>query len=270
MQVAGEGDWTVRGRDLDQRFARFGHEALNEGEIWALSMASMVLPSGHPGCAGYLSRIAGTTEYADELKIWGRIVALGISSAPYKARNGSRRRLYVEGFVWAWGRLAVADGLTLAMFGQSAESLRERSNTLKVGEQAYSRIRDFVGNALVDCIAEYKWALGWALGHHRDRVLEGRWEGVTGLKWGDRFLHETMGWDGGNFPLFASGCVRVAGPLDSDSRLKPRNGKEAQDPETQYRGLAPSQAWDAVEATRIAPVITFKPCHGILRLATDG
>lgn len=250
------GDWDLRGRDIDQRYARFGRAAMSDAEIWALSMASMVLPDGHPGCGAYLTRVAGGVDYIDQLKVWGRIVAIGISGAGYKPTGRIRRRAYVEGFDWAWGRFAVADGLTLALYGQ-APGIHERADSLKVGEQAYKRVRDFIGGTLVNCIEEYRWALGWALGHHRDRTLEGRWEGITNLKWGAPISTGTMGGETSN-----SGIYRTPPQTISDQRLEP-------DPETLYHGVGPGQCWRESEAAP-APVITFKPRPGTDRLASDG
>lgn len=263
--VEAVGCYDLKGVDLDQRFARFGHEALTDAEVWALSMATMVLPNGSPGCAAYLTRVSGTKEYVDELKVWGAIVACGICSARYKAPSGLRRRAYVEGFDWSWGRLAVADGLTLALYGM-APALHGRCDELKVGEQAFSRIRDFIGGTLVNAIAEFKWALGWALGYHRDRVLEGRWEGVTGLKWGGLESHGTMGRESGDFPLFSSGCGRTAPQKDSDN-------KTGIDPETLYPAIRTSGCWNQAYADRMArecPVIIYKPRHGKLCRVSDG
>src|SRR5690606_13216737 len=121
--------------------------------------------------------------FVPRLTMWGRVVAIGIASAGYKAPNGSRRRTYVEGYCESWGRFAVADGLTLALYGKAGANAADRVTALGCGRQGYERIRDFVGGALVNAITEYRVALEWATGSRRDRVLTGRWEGATGLNW---------------------------------------------------------------------------------------
>src|SRR3546814_12504073 len=82
---------------------------------------------------------------------------------------------------------AVADGLTLAQYGKATDAIG------KSKDQGYRRIRDFVGGALVNAIAEYRVALEWAAGYRRDRVLAGRWEGITGLNFGEAMADATMG-----------------------------------------------------------------------------
>src|SRR3546814_2961494 len=96
-------------------------------------------------------------------------------------------RAYCEGDEESWGRYAVADGLTLALYGKATDAIG------KSKDQGYRRIRDFVGGALVNAIAEYRVALEWAAGYRRDRVLAGRWEGITGLNFGEAMADATMG-----------------------------------------------------------------------------
>ena len=168
---------------LDARFARFGLRPLSDADVWALSMAAMVMPDGNPGAEAYLAQVSGTMLFHPRLALWGRVVAIGIAQAGYKAPGGSRRRSYVEGYDESWGRYAVADGLSLALYGYAEFGVEYRCDTLGCGKQAYQRIRDFVGGATVNAIAEYRVALEWACGYRRDRVLEGRWEGATGRKW---------------------------------------------------------------------------------------
>lgn len=234
----------IKGTDIDQRFARFGLRPLNDEDVWALSMADMVMPVGSPGAAGYLTHVAGVDGFAVQLAAWGRMVAQGIASGRYVARGGERRRGYVEGYSEGWGRYAVADGLSLAIFGNAPDA-KARCDALNVGRQGYLRIRDFVGGCLLTALLEYRCALEWALGYRRDRTLEGRWEGITGLKWAESRAGASMG-RGSYFPLFAPGCSRIGGTLDSDERLTGSLGedRERKDPETLYAGLRPSACWD--------------------------
>lgn len=250
---------------LDQRFARFGLRPLSDADVWALSMAAMVMPDGSPGAEAYLMQVAGLDAFVGRLTVWGRVVAIGIAGSQYKARNGARRRTYVEGYDEAWGRFAVADGLTLALYGYAEAGIAERCHALKCGKQGYQRVRDFVGGALVAAIAEYRCALEWATGSRRDRVFAGRWESVTGLIWDEAQARASMGGQGSaSFQMFAPGCKQTpAARTDQD--------QDRVDPESLYRGLRPTDWWDAAFARQMrdAPVTTIYPATASISLATD-
>lgn len=239
---------------LDSRYARFGVHPITDEDVWALSMAAMVMPDGNPGAEGYLARVAGTPLFDARLTLWGRVVAIGIAEAQHKARGGQRRVTYVPGYDESWGRFAVADGLSLAINGK-APGLVERAEQLKVGKQGYQRIRDFVGGAMVSAIAEYQVALQWATGSRRDRVLAGRWEGITGLSWDEARRDGSISGDGSNTrQRFAPGCARIDTRSDADDTQKP-------DPETVFYSLRPTDWWDEAHArqARKWPVTTIYP-----------
>lgn len=243
---------TKKDFDIDERFARFGLRPLSDADVWALGMATMVMPDGNPGAEAYLSQVSGTTLFAERLTIWGRVVALGIAQGGYKAPNGHRRRAYVEGYDESWGRYAVADGLTLALYGHAADAID------KGKEQGYRRIRDFVGGALVNAIAEFRIALEWATGARHDRVLEARWEGVTGLNYGNARTNVIVGQPDEYCPRYAPGCSRIVPTKDMADAYEDQ-------PETLYHGLRPSDWWDEAEARRMrnAPVtMILNPGHG--------
>lgn len=250
---------------LDSRYARFGLHALTDSDVWALGMATMVMPDGNPGPEAYLSQVTGSALFAGRLTMWGRVVAIGIASGGHKAAGGSRRRSYVESYDEAWGRFAVADGLTLALYGHAEAGIGERCRELGCGKQGYQRIRDFVAGALLNAIAEFRVALAWATGAQRDRVLSGRWEGVTGENWDDAKADAIVGWERGNYyPMFAPGCsITPACPNLDDYESSPDGVRSrAQiNPETLYHGLRPTQWWDEVLAGRAKkwPVTTIYP-----------
>ena len=231
------GDYNEHPDELDKRFARFGLRPLSDSDVWALSMAAMVMPDGNPGAEAYLAAVSGTALFHARLTMWGRVVAIGIASAGYKAANGSRRRTYVEGYCESWGRFAVADGLSLALYGKAEAGIVERCAALGCGKQGYQRIRDFVGGALVNAIAEYRVALEWATGSRRDRVLAGRWEGITGASWDEARADANMEQPRSNL-MFAPGCARIV-------PLKDMADAYEDQPETLYHGLRPSDWWDA-------------------------
>lgn len=249
---------------LDARYARFGLRPMSDADVWALSMAAMVMPDGNPGAEAYLAQVSGTMIFHPRLALWGRVVAIGIAQAGYKAPGGARRRSYVEGYDESWGRYAVADGLSLALYGKAERNAADRVAELGCGRQAYERIRDFVGGATVNAIAEYRVALEWACGYRRDRVLEGRWEGATGANWSDARADATMGREEGNSsPMFAQGCGRIAPLPDLDDvEGAPDNGRgHSTPPETLYHGLRPSDWWDSGRArlARDWPVTMIYP-----------
>lgn len=260
--MAAEHGHDIDGQDLDQRFARFGLRPLTDAEVWALSMATMVLPDGSPGPEGYLSKVSGTALFAKRLTDWGLSVASGISRAGYMGRNGRRRRAYVESYCESWGRYAVADGLTLALYGHASDAIG------KGKDQGYRRIRDFVGGAMLSAITDFVVALEWSIGRRRDRMLEGRWEALTGLNFGEARVRATMGREGDKNPLppdlfvFAAGCSITEACPDLDGldamglRLVGKSPPRL--PETMYPGINPSQCWDERSAAP-GPVISYAP-----------
>lgn len=231
------GDWDVRGSDVDQQFARFGRAALGDGEIWALSLATLVMPAGSPGCAGYLYRVAGAEGCWPEILCWGLNLGRAIGGARYRAKGGRNRRAYVESYDEPrWGLLAVSDGLRIATLGpREVPAIGTRANMIGCGPQAYGRVRDFVGGALAMCIAEYRCALEWALGMRRDRVFDGRLEVATAEKCHDLKSQGNLGvGEGADFRPLPAGCFR-AEPCSTD--------EAARCPETISPGVSPCRWW---------------------------
>lgn len=257
-----------RETDLDTRYARFGSEALTEFELWALSAATMVMPSGNPGAKAYLTYVSGTDGYAVELRDWGMMVAREIAASLYLGKGGLRRRAYVEGYRTAWGAAATSDGLSLALLGYAAKGIEDRCKALGCGKQGYQRIRDFVGGAFVNAIAEFRHALRWAHREIRDRVFESRWESITGLKWDESDWSGTIGRERHYFPQFAPGCGQLHMLEGSDERAL----RDRLDPETRYPAIRVSGCWNEATARemRSAPVkIIYKALPRNLRAATD-
>lgn len=249
---------------LDSRYARFGLHSLTDEDVWALSMAAMVMPDGNPGAEAYLAKVAGTNLFNERLMMWGRVVAIGIAASQYKAPGGHRRVEYVPSYDESWGRYAVADGLSLALYGESW-GLVFRSEQLGVGKQGYQRIRDFVGSALVTAIAEYQVALQWATGSRRDRVFAGRWEGATGVSWDDARAGAMLGHQD-KYPMFNPGCGITP---NTDHAYNPSDDSP---PETLYQGLRATDWWSAGQARRTretSPARTICPATDTNRLTAD-
>jgi hypothetical protein len=253
--------------DIDTRYASFCLRPLTDEEVWALSAASMVLPSGNPGCAAFLAYVSGTRGFADQLREYSQMAAASAGASRYIGQRGIRRRAYVEGYNPRWGVVAAQDGLEIATGNHyEVPNARDRVKALGCGRQGYERIRDFVGGLLVDAICEFRHALRWALGDMRDRVFESRWETITGLKWSGRETYGKMGYPQGNcYPLFAKGCDRTL-------PVKDMAAENWDQPETLYPAINVSDCWNTATARemRSAPVtIIYKPCLGINRAATD-
>ena len=111
-----QGDWDIRGSDLDQRYARFGRSLMSDDEIWWLSMAKHVMPDNSVADKLFLTSRSGCDCYMGDLLRWGTMVAEGIASARYKARDGKNRRTYVESYDVRWGKQAALDGMANKFF----------------------------------------------------------------------------------------------------------------------------------------------------------
>ena len=178
-----QGDWDIRGSDLDQRYAKFAREPLSDDEILWLSLASRVMPANSIADKLFLTSRSGCDCYLSDIAAWGDLVASGIAMALYRSKTGKRRRTYVEGYDDHWGRQAARDGLAMAMFGpRDIPGVVARADQFGCGKQAYQRIRDFVGGAAAVCMEEYRWALLWAMGRIRDRMFDARLEALNGME----------------------------------------------------------------------------------------
>jgi len=188
-----QGDWDIRGSDLDQRYARFAREPLSDDEILWLSLASRVMPANSIADKLFLTSRSGCDCYLSDIAAWGDMVADGIAKALYRAKTGKRRRTYVEGYDARWGRQAARDGLAMAMFGpRDIPGVVARADQFGCGKQAYQRVRDFVGGAAAVCMEEYRWALLWAMGRIRDRMFDARLDGLNGMERGYPAIDEVM------------------------------------------------------------------------------
>lgn len=167
------GDYDLRGADIEMRFAKFSRDPLSDDEVWALSMAKLVLPASSIGDKLFLTRVSDCRGYRAEIADWAAMVAGTVAGARLKRPGGIRRRVYCEGYQSGWGRHAALDGVALAMFGE-CPPLTVQADRFGVDHKTYRKIRDFVGGVAVDAIAEYRFALEWAMGWRRDRVFDAR------------------------------------------------------------------------------------------------
>jgi hypothetical protein len=158
------GDYDVKGRDLRSYYAGFTRRALPEGAIWRLSLASSVLPQGHPGYKVWMTSVSGTERFVRELQDWA--IGLGATIAAMKPKLRQRARVYVSSYEPEWGRQAALDGLCqalgLSLWAGEEMSILARSEQFECDRDAYKRIRDFVAGALILAAWQYEDALRWA------------------------------------------------------------------------------------------------------------
>ena len=156
-----QSDTGIKGGDLRQYYAGFTRRALPEGALWRLSLASSVLPQGHPGYMAWLTDVSGTERFCVELQQWA--IGLGATIAVMKPRLRRRARTFVSSYDHSWGRQASLDGLYVALWGKaSVPATVARADEYGCDRDAYRRIRDFVAGALILAAWQYEDALRWA------------------------------------------------------------------------------------------------------------
>lgn len=159
------GDYDVKGRDLRQAFAGFGRIPLSDTAIWSLSLAESTLPDNHIGFEAWIAYVAEADCGLLELQEW--CIGLARTLATMKPMMGKRRRLLVEKWREEWGAQAALDGLTLAVMPkhrhERVPSLRSRADEFCIDRQPYKRIRNLVHSAVLQQMAQFEDALGWAV-----------------------------------------------------------------------------------------------------------
>ena len=160
--MTAEHSYDIRGRDLRQLYAGFGRLPLNDGAVWALSLASSTLPPNHIGFAAWITYVADVDCHGERLAQWVKDLARAMATcAPLL---GKRRRQLVTSYETRWGDQAALDGLTLALYGPTkVKGHVERSDEFGCHRDAYKRIRDLIAGAVLLQLAQYEDALGWAV-----------------------------------------------------------------------------------------------------------
>ena len=164
--MATEHSFDIRGRDLRQLYAGFGRLPLQDGAVWALSLASSTLPPNHIGFAAWITYVADVDCHGERLAQWVKDLARAMATcAPLL---GKRRRQLVTSYETRWGDQAALDGLTLALYGPTkVEPILGRAGEFGCSREAYKRIRDLIAGAVLLQLAQYEDALGWAVGVQR-------------------------------------------------------------------------------------------------------
>jgi len=175
------GDYDIRGVDLDQRYARFCTRPLSDQEIWNLSKANIVCPSPNDiGAKMYLTSRSTTTKCAVEIRNWAVALGVEIARSMYRPKGGTRRVVYSRIEDPKVIRQAALDGAAIAMFGiRDIPTLWERRKQFGVDERAYRKIRDFVGGAAVNLIANFRFALEWAWGYSQSREFDALFDALS-------------------------------------------------------------------------------------------
>jgi len=151
------GDYDNKAFDLQTHYAGFTRRAMSEEDLARLSWAQKRLPPGHIGYKVWIYIVSGAdrSTYCEIAK-W--CVALGPTIARLKPRLQFRSRQYVLSYKPEWGVWACIDGLDLALH-QKCPSLRQRARQFGCDREAYGRIRNFVGGALLRAFSQYEAAL---------------------------------------------------------------------------------------------------------------
>lgn len=156
-----QADYDIKGRDLRSYYAGFTRRALPDGAIWRLSLASSVLPQGHPGYMVWMTSVSGTERFTIELQDWA--IGLGATVAAMKPKLRKRARMYVSSYEPEWGKQASLDGLCIALCGAGCvPATSAQAEAFGCDRDAYKRIRDFVAGALILAAWQYEDALRWA------------------------------------------------------------------------------------------------------------
>jgi len=135
---------------------------LSDEAIWALSLASSVLPENHIGFELWITDVAGVDCHDEKIQGWCK--SLGKAVAELAPLLGKRRRVLVESYRPEWGDVAAMDGLQLAMMGKdSVKGIEARAKELDCRPQAYTRIRNLVAGSVVLQMQQFESQLAWAV-----------------------------------------------------------------------------------------------------------
>lgn len=151
-------DWDLRGNEVEQDYASFGHRRLPLGLLWNLSLATASLPPRHVGYMVWLTTTAHTTAFCPSLQRWAIELAhyLGVA----KVQRKRRLEPLARGYTKAWGRRAALDGLIIGLFDRDhAPGSHLRGLQYQCDKDAFRRIRDFIAGAVVQASNQFRSAL---------------------------------------------------------------------------------------------------------------
>jgi len=145
MSAVIEGDYTLKGFDLQTYYAGFCRRAMPEDAILRLSRASAMLPPEHVGYKVWMTKIAGKRPFYRDIQDWA--LGLGETIAEMKPRIRYRSRTFCPSYKPEWGHAASLDGVDMAL-GMSVTAASKRAEQYGCDWGAYVRIRNFVAGAL--------------------------------------------------------------------------------------------------------------------------
>lgn len=171
--------------DVDQRIAAYWHGAPDEEAGYTLSLARTI--ATHPIAQElYLARVAGHAGGNRAIKEWAYAAAVEFANS---RGTGQRARRNVEGYRPEWGHQAARDGVARALFPDLLDEMPGRDarcKELKVGHQAYERVRDHIMREALDLFSGFRLDLECMLDGKWTREMIHRWEAATGANWADR------------------------------------------------------------------------------------
>ena len=151
---------------LRQRYAVVTRRPLSVEDHSVLQLATKLTRDtygeSHIGDKVWLTLVSGTTCYADTIKDWAFDLADAMGDIRYTRGNALVKR-----YDPVWGHKAALDGINLAIFGNVRESIRARCTATGADRKAYTRVRNFIGGALVMQSQQFEREVGYSFEVHR-------------------------------------------------------------------------------------------------------
>ncbi len=150
------GDYDNKSFDLRTYYAGFTRRPMPEWSLKALSKASSHFIKGHIGYDAWITMVSGTEDRPVNLRqVEDWAIGAAGQIATTKPRLRFRSRTYTPSYDPSWGRFAAIDAARLAVFGM-APAPWPRAKELGCDYEAYLRIRNFVGGAIVLAMNQYE------------------------------------------------------------------------------------------------------------------
>lgn len=151
---------------LRQRYAVVTRRPLSVEDHSVLQLATKLTHDtygdSHIGDKVWLTLVSGTSCYADTIKDWAFGLADAMGGIRYERGNALVKR-----YSPLWGHKAALDGINLALFGNVQESVRTRCTATGADRKAYTRVRNFIGGALVMQGQQFEQEVGYSFEVHR-------------------------------------------------------------------------------------------------------
>jgi hypothetical protein len=166
------GDYDKRGKDLWQAYAIFGRRTLPDDLHSALQLARQFSIHGAPehgqrglgagfiGDKVWLRVVSGVNVYDKPIYEWSMHFAEALAGS-YQLGKQSKR--VIKSYKQAWGDEAACDGVDYVFYGESAVSVKARTEQYGLSYQPYTRLRTYVAGVLLAQAARFETDLTYAL-----------------------------------------------------------------------------------------------------------